>query len=306
MMKENPRSTRMTGDFFISEVTDLENQLSHEWGAASQLLIELALQGLDNQETLYQAIEHHLRAGGKRIRLLTSLDAGLRLRLEPSERRSLACACELLHNASLVHDDIQDQDHKRRGASSVWAKYGTDIALLAGDHLLVSAFGAIASSKCSPLLLSHFQKRTHHLIAGQSKDLSFSHGREDDNPMKLYKTIASAKSGTLLSLPLELPLIASGHSNAVHQAWRAGQSFAIAYQIADDLEDVKEDARSGNLNLIHLLAEHGVSDAVGDARAEGEQYCLTAKALLDDLPCGIGGFLSGQLEDIHKKIIGGD
>ena len=74
------------------------------------------------------AIGHHLRAGGGRFRAKLALSVSSALNLQADDSEYLAAACELLHNASLIHDDIQDGDPLRRGRETVWSLFGADVA----------------------------------------------------------------------------------------------------------------------------------------------------------------------------------
>jgi geranylgeranyl pyrophosphate synthase len=302
-MKQNPRSSCLAGDFSFSATEKSNESMAVELGEANQVLQNLALKGLESSHILFEAINHHLSAGGKRLRLMTGLEAGQRLGLGRTERQSLAIACELLHNASLVHDDIQDQDSQRRGAPSVWAKYGSDIALLVGDHLLSCAFGTLADvSGLSSQLISHFQARTRDLIIGQARDLTHESEEGLASPQALYCDIAASKSGTLLSLPMEMALLACGHTAHVNRAATAGRCFAIAYQIADDCQDLSDDAMTGRLNLIHLLTQSGESDALGCAVAIGLSECAHARMVLESLPKDIGASMLAQLLIIERAL----
>ena len=91
---------------------------------------------------LEEAVRYALDGGGKRIRPVLCLAVGEALGREPEELLPAACAVELVHSFSLVHDDLPalDDDDTRRGRPSTWAQFGEGVAVLAGDALLVEAF----------------------------------------------------------------------------------------------------------------------------------------------------------------------
>lgn len=291
-MKNNPRSTRVAGDFFVPGPTHRPAyELKAELDQANRALLDLLDHEFGTHTQLHKALLHHFSAGGRRVRMALALDAGKRLDLSSSDRRHLALATELVHNASLIHDDLQDQDPVRRGHPAVWHAYGSDVAILAGDYLLASAFGQLAHcTRQVPILIQHFQKRTADLIVGQALDLSHD---ETSEPISVerYRQIVAAKSGALLAMPLELTLITSGHAQAVTLARNAGHAFAIAYQISDDLSDVEADARHNCFNLFHALAHSGEPDALHAAITEGQLQCVQAVEFASSLPRDCGGLM---------------
>lgn len=288
-MKNNPRSTLVAGDFFVPDPTNHRvSALESELQQANYALLETLDHEFCAHTQLHKALHHHFSAGGGRVRMALALDAGRRLDLPTHDRLHLALATELLHNASLIHDDLQDQDPVRRGHPAVWHAYGTDVAILAGDYLLASAFGQL--SHCTrqlPALIQHFQKSSADLIFGQALDLSHDE-TSDKFSIEHYRRVVSAKSGALLAMPLELTLIASGHAQSVSRARNAGHAFAIAYQISDDLNDVEADAKHQCFNIIHALLHNGEQDALHAAITEGQVQCQQAIEIAGMLPkqCG--------------------
>jgi geranylgeranyl diphosphate synthase type II len=181
----------------------------------------------------------------------------------------LASVSELLHNASLIQDDLMDRTPMRRGAPSVWTKYGDIVAICTGDLLLSAAYGLLNEVSISTLIgaaLRLVHKRTSEVITGQAAE-SIATIRSDD-VVNFYERLVRGKSASLLSLPLELPLLLSGNSEFLPVAYAAATDFAIVYQIADDLSDLAQDAREGSLNLLLLLTSKGqLTEAEARARA---------------------------------------
>jgi geranylgeranyl pyrophosphate synthase len=249
-----------------------------------------------------RAAYYHVAGGGQRIRFRLALDAGRALGLKSDDSVCIATAVELLHNASLIHDDLQDQDKFRRGRPSVWAAFGEDIAICSGDLLLSAAYAALAtfsSPELLPGLISLVHARTAKAIAGQCADLE-ARGQTVDN-VEAYETIAIAKSGALLGLPLELALVASGYNNSSAVARGAADAFAVGYQIFDDIADFGKDAgtrkagpdaRPASLNILSVLraAGHG-ADAGQLARTLGLKHLCTAADAAANLPKRSGDLL---------------
>jgi geranylgeranyl diphosphate synthase type I len=194
----------------------------------------------------------HLESGGSRTRAKLCIEAGLALQLPTKTTVALACTIELLHNASLVHDDLQDADTTRRGRQSVWKKFGTSHAVCAGDMMISAAFGSLADVETYsslPSLLIQTQEAVSRTVKGQSRDLD----AETTITEQEYEDIAAMKSGPLIQLTLSLPLIAAGYDDQVKTVNNALNKFSIAYQILDDLDDWQQDLQREQLNLVNLL-----------------------------------------------------
>ncbi len=263
---------------------------------AEQALLDGLNHELSSGSQLHSALRDHFNAGGGRVRMALALDASHRLGLSAHNAHQLAVATELLHNASLIHDDLQDQDLTRRGQPAIWAAYGSDVAILAGDYLLASAFGQIGQCTCEvPALIQHLHKRTSDLIYGQALDLAANEAAEQFS-LQRYREIVAAKSGALLALPLELALIASHHAQSLPVAQTTGQAFAIAYQISDDLNDIQSDARHNCLNLVHALLSGGDEYALHVAITEGSLQCQYAIDMANHLPHQCGDLMMQQAQ----------
>jgi geranylgeranyl pyrophosphate synthase len=253
--------------------------------------------GGDMMSDSARAAVGHLAAGGLRVRARLALGASIALDLSPQDSIALAATAELLHNASLVHDDLQDRENLRRGNPTVWVTYGDEVAICAGDLLLSAAYGALAAisdTRMLPDLIALVHARTALVVRGQCAE--FSTKGQQITDMSVYEKIAAGKSGALLSLPLELALTASGKQEWMDEARRAAEAFGIGYQIMDDMEDVESDAggndgpRAVNALLVLRATGQGLN-AEAIAREVGLRHLNTAIALADRLPNGAGAFL---------------
>ncbi|MGL6259864.1 polyprenyl synthetase family protein [Vibrio sp. WXL210] len=199
----------------------------------------------------HEPAQYHLSTGGQRVRMRVCIDASLALGLAESDSVILAAAIELLHNASLIHDDIQDGDRLRRGSPTVWAKYGANVAICTGDLMITKAFGLLAqitTSERLPQLLEVTQQAVAETIYGQLEDITLQGGVSPRD----YEEIAARKAGPLLSLPLVLPLLSRYGDTYINTAKRAARNFAIAYQILDDISDHDDDLKCNRLNLLNI------------------------------------------------------
>ena len=240
----------------------------------------------------FTAARAHLLCGGRRVRARLALQAASALGLSTADAIALAASVELLHNASLIHDDLQDREAERRGVAAVWAAYGEDVAICAGDLLISAAYGVLASFSKPPLLpslLSLVHQRTSDVIHGQCSELATRGSQGVD--FATYRQIVVAKSGALLSLPLELAFVAAGESEGVSQARQAAADFAIGYQIVDDINDVERDAHASPpcLNALLLLRASSPAEvAQRQARELALHHLRLAATTAAGLPRGSG------------------
>ena len=149
----------------------------------------------------------------------------------------LAAALELVHNFSLIHDDIQDKDELRRGRPTVWKVYGVEQAINAGDGLLVLALRtALETKDLTPETAVAAQKTllsaTYRMIEGQVLDLSLE-GRAAG--VAEYLDMARKKTGALIGCAMELGGIAAGADEGLRGKLRElGEVLGLAFQIRDD------------------------------------------------------------------------
>ncbi len=208
----------------------------------------------DRHSVCLDAALEHFAAGGRRVRALICFHAGRCLGLDESDASLAATVCELLHNASLIQDDLLDRTAMRRGVKSVWARYGDTVAVCTGDLLLSAAYGTLAQFSSTALIgeaLRLVHRRTSEVIHGQAAECLEKDEQEDT--VAFYEQQAIGKSASLLSLALELPMLLSGRPEFLATAHAAASHFAVAYQIADDLKDYEQDAEEGSPNLVLLL-----------------------------------------------------
>lgn len=266
-----------------------------------QRSIERALAiGFDPAETppkLGAAVRHAVLPGGSRLRPRLCLAvAGACGDPAPAVTEAAAAALELLHCASLVHDDLPcfDDAATRRGRPSVQHAYGEPLAVLAGDALIVLSFEQLADSvagrpdRLAPLvsLLSSSIGMARGLCAGQGWECE---------PEVNVSTYHRAKTGALFSAATAAGAIAAG---ADPLAWRTlGARLGEAYQVADDLHDVagdaaamgkpaQRDAALGRPNAVHEL---------GTAGAVARLKQLVEEAVCSIPPCPGAPILSREI-----------
>jgi geranylgeranyl diphosphate synthase, type I len=150
----------------------------------------------------------------------------------PLERAmSAAIGLELIHNFSLIHDDIQDGDRTRRGRPTVWARWGVNEAINAGD--LMQALAVRSALRAGPAVAERLLQATLEMIEGQSLDLSFEARRV---PLDDYLQMIDRKTGALLTAAFELAgIVAAAEAGTLSHLAQLGHAVGRAFQIQDDL-----------------------------------------------------------------------
>lgn len=205
------------------------------------------------EKTVVEAARYSLFAGGKRVRPILCLAAAEVVEGSANAVMPAACALEMVHTYSLIHDDLpaMDNDDFRRGRPTNHRVYGEAVAILAGDLLLTEAFGLLAAPPAVEAAAIPAERRlqavailarasgAQGMIAGQVIDLE-SETREVDLTTVEYMHIR--KTGALISASLEIGAVLSGASpEALETLIRYGRHVGLAFQITDDLLDVEGD-----------------------------------------------------------------
>ena len=193
---------------------------------------------------LSKSAAHHLRKSGKRSRAKLTFAAAQPFEA-PTPLLHVSAAVELLHEASVVHDDIQDRTEYRRGQLTVWRKFGSNTALLLGDHFIASAFRCLAASECRaevlPALIQAMADATSRATSGQLQQLGLT--ADERQLCDKYMTLARNKTGALVALPLQFAaLLADGDDQRAEYARRSGEQLGLAYQILNDLQPLRTPA----------------------------------------------------------------
>lgn len=221
---------------------------------------------------LDEAVRYALEGGGKRIRPVLCLAVGEAVGSEPEDVLPAACAVELVHSFSLVHDDLPalDDDETRRGRPSTWAQFGESVAVLAGDALLVEAF-RLALSYETPAVARELAAATLGMIGGQYLDVT---GSADD-----LAALNRLKTGRLFEASVAVALAVK---DAEPQTWpRFAQEVGALFQLVDDLLDGDG----------HVLA-HG-EDETRRRADEAAERALAALAELDADTSVLRGIVDG-------------
>ena len=206
----------------------------------------------ENPSTIHRAMRYSLFAGGKRIRPLLCIAAAEAVSPAPAGIESAACALELIHTYSLIHDDLPalDNDDLRRGRPTCHKVFGDAMAILAGDALLTLAFEALSKLEnvdaCRRIELvrelATAAGTVGGMIGGQVNDLE---GEGQPPTAPLLESIHRAKTGALLRASVRMGAIYAGADPGELAALTTfGEHVGLAFQIVDDVLDVEQSSEA--------------------------------------------------------------
>ena len=224
----------------------------------------------------HKAMTYSVNAGGKRLRPVLCLAASEAVGLPRASSLRLACALELIHTYSLIHDDLPalDNDDLRRGRPTNHKVFGEAQAILAGDGLLTLAFEWAGDPQGHPARVRpHLGEVLHRLaraagwrgmVGGQVDDL-LAEGKKPT--LERVLSIHRRKTGALLEAAVTLPALAAGSPRREHDALaRYGRAAGLAFQIVDDVLNETGDATT-------------LGKAVGSDRDRGKMTYMAARGL---------------------------
>ncbi|MBD5139415.1 MAG: polyprenyl synthetase family protein [Ruminococcus sp.] len=201
------------------------------------------------QRKVAEAMGYSLSAGGKRIRPVLAAEFCRICGGDAEAALPAACALEMIHTFSLIHDDLpcMDDDDMRRGKPSCHAAFGEAMALLAGDALLNYAYEVISggdglSAETKLALISELSKATgvNGMIGGQVIDTTFEGKMTEAELLNMY----SMKTGALLKTACKMGCIAAGAGDEkIAAAELYAEKLGLAFQIIDDILDVTGDEK---------------------------------------------------------------
>ena len=203
-------------------------------------------------ESIHRAMRYSLFAGGKRIRPILAIAAARTIGGDTKGIENAACALELIHTYSLIHDDLPalDNDDLRRGRPTCHKVFSEALAVLAGDSLLTLAFEVlsrlpgVAAERRIRLVeeLSRAAGTVGGMIAGQVHDIE---GERQTPTALLLESIHRAKTGALLRASVRMGAIYAGASAAELAAVSEyGEHAGLAFQIVDDVLDMEESSEA--------------------------------------------------------------
>ena len=250
---------------------------------------------MPQQSELGQAARYSLLGGGKRVRAVLTLAACQLAGADAADALDYACALEMLHCYSLIHDDMpcMDNDDFRRGRPSCHKQFGEATALLAADALVTAAFEVLAHAKCS----AESRIEAVQLLARGGGDRGMLYGQELDKHFETVRAdeaellnLHAHKTGALIIAAVELGCAAAGmrpDADTRKALVRYAAELGLVFQIVDDILDVTStteelgkpvgsDADNDKTTFITLYGLQG-------AHEEAERHNAAALAALDAL-----------------------
>jgi geranylgeranyl diphosphate synthase type II len=247
---------------------------------------------------LEEAMRYSLLAGGKRVRPVLALATARALGADPERFLPVACAIELIHTYSLIHDDLpaMDDDALRRGLPTSHVKFGEDVAILAGDGLFAEAMRLFCGQPGEPdrvlAALAELAGATgvDGMVGGQYVDVI---GAEDG--AEGLRALHALKTGRLIAASVGVVLILEGLPEPETIAYRrfAGE-LGVLFQIVDDILDVTEsdeqlgkphgsDERHGKLTYVSLFGLDRARELAAESHAKASSALAGAAGETDDL-----------------------
>ncbi len=260
-------------------------------------LVEIALEGslpIIRPEKIYEAMRYSLLAGGKRLRPILCLTTCELLGGTIEMAMPTACALEMIHTMSLIHDDLpaMDNDDYRRGQLTNHKVFGEDIAILAGDGLLAYAFEFVATQteNVAPKNIIEVIARLGRtvgaagLVGGQVLDLE-SEGKTDITA-EVLTFIHTHKTGALLETSVVSGAILAGAGEEdVQRLSQYAQNIGLAFQIIDDILDItatqEELGKTAGKDLLAQKATYPSLWGIEESRNQAQQLVDSAIEKLD-------------------------
>ena len=282
-------------------------------------LIDEVLQEEQDQSggasSLVQMCTYHLESGGKRLRALLPLLVAETLGEDPERVLPFAAACEMLHNATLVHDDLQDGDRQRRGQDAVWTRFGMPQAINLGDAMFYYTLALVDRLEVPPArrlgIMRKLVSETLRVIEGQNQEFALK--QQASVSLDAYFAMVDGKTSGLFALPMAgAATLCGATASQVKGLQQAAGQMGVLFQIQDDLLDLYgdkgraaggSDIREGKRSVLAIHAmEHATAEKAlwlrqvldRDREATTDQEVAEATSLFNE---------TGSLDFALKELI---
>ena len=230
---------------------DFKSELLQRKNRVENILIEYFRDKQGHQKTVVESMEYSINAGGKRLRPILLIEVCKLLGGNEEDALTFACAVEMIHTYSLIHDDLpaMDDDDFRRGKPTNHKVYGEGVAILAGDGLLNLAFETMLEKILeNPKLMDRGVRAMHiisnasgvkGMIGGQVVDLESEGKRIDEETLEF---IHLTKTSAMIEASIKAGAVIGGATEKQYtELENYGRSIGLAFQIVDDILDVTGD-----------------------------------------------------------------
>lgn len=249
------------------------------------------------QKTIFEAMNYSVKAGGKRLRPMLMQETYRLFGGQGEEIEPFMAAIEMIHTSSLIHDDLpcMDNDELRRGVATTWVKYGYDMAVLAGDALLIYSIetaakaltltensGAVARA----IRLLAAKTGIYGMIGGQVVDVELTN---QPIPKDKLDFIYRLKTGALLEASMMIgALLGGADDQQLDIVEKMAAAIGLAFQIQDDILDVTSTSEQLGKPVLSDEKNHKTTyvtlEGIDKARKDVEEISAQAIALLKKLP----------------------
>ncbi len=229
------------------------SSIKNELESCASTVNNFLISQLDGKpKELYQASSHYIRTGGKRLRPFMVIKSCELLGGNIQRALPAAAAVELVHNFTLVHDDIMDNDEMRHGVATVHRYYGVPLAVLGGDILFSKAFEILASNGSKAgveydaitAMVGKLATACTIICEGQATDIDFASNTKFPSESQ-YVNMISKKTAALFEVSCALGALSAPHPSDkdVDNLSSFGRNIGIAFQLVDDLIGVVGDPK---------------------------------------------------------------
>ncbi|GBD38616.1 Farnesyl diphosphate synthase [bacterium HR37] len=265
---------------------NVEEYISERKKLVDRMLSELFKDASDSITTLDESMRYSILAGGKRLRPVLCIASAEAVGGRAEDVLPVACAIEMIHTYSLIHDDLpaMDDDTLRRGVPTNHNVFGEAVAILAGDALLTDAFFVIAQSEISPYLVVDVIREiskaagSKGMVRGQALDLALE-GKEVS--IETVERMHYLKTGALI----EASVVSGGKvggatEDQILQLRSYSRNLGIAFQIIDDVLDIEGGEDIGKSRGSDIRRKKATYPGiVGIKKAKDKALELTLKAV---------------------------
>ncbi len=278
---------------------DVRKELKERTAQAEAVVERYLPEESGHQKTIFQAMNYSVRAGGKRLRPLLMQETYRLFGGQGKEIEPFMAAIEMIHTSSLIHDDLpcMDNDELRRGKPTTWVKFGYDMAVLAGDALMIYAFetaakacgmvsGEAAGRVAAAMGLLARKTGIYGMIGGQVVDVELT-----GHPVNRQQLdfIYRLKTGALLEASMMTGALLAGADQArMKLVEQMAAAVGMAFQIQDDILDVTGTQEQLGKPVLSDEKNHKTTcvtlEGLKKARQDVEELSAKAVDLLHQLP----------------------
>lgn len=309
--EEMPNKKEMLDKEEMLTKMDIHEALAKRTQKIEEIIYYYLPEETGHQKTIFEAMNYSVKAGGKRLRPMLMQETYRLFGGQGEEIEPFMAAIEMIHTSSLIHDDLpcMDNDEMRRGVPTTWVKYGYDMAVLAGDALLIYAIETAAkalsltdnsAAVAGAIQLLAAKTGIYGMIGGQVVDVELTN---KPIPKDKLDFIYRLKTGALLEASMMIgALLGGADGEQLETVEKMAAAIGLAFQIQDDILDVTSTPEQLGKPVLSDEKNHKTTyvtlEGIEKARQDVAEISAQAIGLLKELP-GENPFL----EELIKLLI---